>query len=283
VSGHDDHHEAAVDGLVLRREDAILWIRLARPEHKNRMNDTMRERLRTVLREADRDHAVRAIVVTGTDQWFMTGADIRVTEHARAVAASEGHAKPERPPLIDARSTVAGYCELYKTYWELETPVVAAVNGTVSAAGLPLAFGADLIVAASGARFASLWSEGGMSAHAADPYILPRVFPLPRLMEFSLLGRRYTAEDMLAWNVINAVVAPSALEATAREWAIALATGPTLSMGQTKRLYRRSLDSDMLTSFAEEAAAVVMLSPSSDRKEGMQALAQGRRPMFIGR
>lgn len=272
-----------IDGINTRREDAVLWVRLDRPERRNLVSHAMNRRLLAVLVEADRDHDVRAIVVTGTERWFCTGADIGESEGNRARPVLEQTERPPRPPLIDARATVAPYLELYKTYWEMETPVVAAVNGTVSAAGLPLCFGADLIVAAEGVTFASLWADGGMSAHAADPYILPKVFPFARLMQFSLLRQRFTAEDMLAWNVINSVVPAAELVPTARQWAAQLAAGPTLSLGQTKRLYRRSLETDQATSFIEEAASVVMLSPSRDRKEGMAALIERRPPGFEGR
>ena len=274
--------EEIVDDVGTEREGAVLWVRLRRPESANLVHHAMNRRLLDVLRSADADHDVRAIVVTGSGRFFCAGADIAATEGDRLSAASAGGGTDRRPPLIDARSTVASFLELYKAYWEIETPVVAAVNGGVAGAGLPLCFGADLIVAARDATFRSVWAEGGMSAHAGDPYILPKVFPFHRLMQFALLRERFGAEELLGWQVLNAVVDPDELEPTARTWAQQLAAGPTLSLGQTKRLYRRSLETDQTTAFAEEAAAVVMLSPSHDRKEGMRALIERRPPEFTG-
>ena len=273
--------EEIVDEVGTEREGAVLWIRLRRPESANLVHQAMNRRLLAVLRAADADHDVRAIVVTGSGRFFCAGADIGATEGDRLSAATGGDGE-RRPPLIDARATVASFLELYKAYWELETPVVAAVNGGVAGAGLPLCFGADLIVAARDAMFRSVWAEGGMSAHAGDPYILPKVFPFHRLMQFALLRERFDAEELLGWQVLNEVVEPDELEPTARRWAQQLAEGPTLSLGQTKRLYRRSLETDQTTAFAEEAAAVVMLSPSRDRKEGMRALIERRPPEFTG-
>lgn len=275
--------EEIVDDIGTERDGSVLWIRLRRPDAANLVHPEMNRRLLAVLRDADADHDVRAIIVTGSGRFFCAGADIGQTEGARRSGgpgdAGDG---PPRPPLIDARSTVEPFLELYKTYWELETPVVAAVNGGVSGAGLPLCFGADLVVAARGATFRSVWAEGGMSAHAGDPYILPKVFPLQRLMQFAMLRERFDADTLLGWGVLNAVVEPDELDETVLGLARRLAEGPTLSLGQTKRLYRRSLETDQATAFAEEAAAVVMLSPTHDRKEGMKALVERREPMFDG-
>ena len=275
------------DGLSLSREGGVLWVRLDRPERQNRIDPDTNAALREVLAEADADHSVRAVVVTAAgDRHFCTGADLAAaarTARPSVLPLGPDEDGGDRPPLIDARGSVADFHALYRTYWEMETPVVAAVNGTVAGAGLPLAFCADIVIASERARFRSIWAEGGMSAHAGDPYFLPRIFPLHRLMEFAFLDESFTAEQLHSWNVVNRVVPADQLDDVAGGLARRLAAGPTLAMGQTKRLYRRSLESDMATSFAEEAAAIVMLSPSADRKEGMAALAEGRRTEFTGR
>lgn len=276
-----------MSGLRLDRNGAVLWVQVDRPQRQNRIDPVTNDLLRRTLLEADTDHTVRCIVVTATgDRHFCTGADLtadRPADPKSLLPPSNEPAREARPPLIDARSSVADFHALYRAYWELETPVVAAVNGTVAGAGLPLAFCADLVVAADHARFRSIWHEGGMSAHAGDPYFLPRIFPLHRLMEFAFTAEAFGADQLLEWNVVNRVVPGSELRKATAELAGRLAAGPTLAMGQTKRLYRRALESDMATSFAEEAAAIVMLSPSKDRKEGMAAMAEGRRTDFTGR
>ena len=277
------------EGVLLARDGAVLTVTIDRPERQNRIDPDTSELLRNVFIEADADHSVRAIVVTGSgDRYFCTGADLSagerpVPEPLLPPDESAERRSDERPPLIDARSSVENFHALYRTYWELETPVIAAVNGTVAGAGLPLAFCADLVIASDQARFRSIWHEGGMSAHAGDPYFLPRIFPLHRLMEFAFSPQSFTADQLLVWNVVNRVVPAGDLMGEVRAVAEGLAAGPTLAMGQTKRLYRRSLEVDLATSFAEEAAAIVMLSPSADRKEGMRALAEGRRTSFTGR
>ena len=122
-----------------------------------------------------------------------------------------------------------------------------------------------------------------MAPHAGDPFFLPRILPFHVLNEIALLGDTVTSVDLHRWGAVNRLVPDLDVEKTASELAGRLAAGPTLSLGQTKRLYRRSLVSDMTTAFAEEAAAVAMLSATEDRAEGTRSLMEGRRPNFTGR
>jgi 2-(1,2-epoxy-1,2-dihydrophenyl)acetyl-CoA isomerase len=103
------------------------------------------------------------------------------------------------------------------------------------------------------------------------------------LNEIALLGDTITSADLHRWGAVNRLVPEAEVEKTASDLATRLAAGPTLSLGQAKRLYRRSLVSDMTTAFAEEAAAIAMLSATEDRAEGTRSLLEGRRPGFTGR
>jgi len=259
--------------LLVSREAAVLWIRLNRPEARNGIDPVMREELRGVLCEADADRAVRALVVTGRGRDFCTGADLS--------PAAGSEAAPSADPL-DYRRSLAPYQELFRTYWELETPVVSAVNGTTAGAGWMLALLADLVVAAEGARWTHVFARRGMVPHAGDPFFLPRVLPFHALNEAALTGETFTSETLHAWGAVNRLVPAAEVEPTALRLAETLAAGPTRSLGQAKRLYRRSLASDMATAFAEEAATTAMLSQTHDRIEGVKALIEGRPPVFTG-
>jgi len=186
------------------------------------------------------------------------------------------------PSPIDYRKDVGPFQALFQTLWELETPVVSAVNGTTAGAGWMLALLADLVVAAEGARWTHVFARRGMVPHCGDPFFLPRIIPFHRLNEIALLSDTITSETLAEWGLINRLVPPDQVESTAAELASRLAEGPTRSLGLTKRLYRRSLVSDMATSFAEEANATALLSQTQDRVEGVKALIEGRAPKFTG-
>ena len=136
---------------------------------------------------------------------------------------------------------------LFRAYWELETPVVSAVNGTTAGAGWMLALLADLVVAAEGARWIHAFARRGMVPHGGDPFFLSHVLPFHRLLEAALLSDALTSEELHEWGSVNRLVPAADVERTAGELATQLAAGPTKSLGLTKRLYRRALVSDMAT------------------------------------
>jgi 2-(1,2-epoxy-1,2-dihydrophenyl)acetyl-CoA isomerase len=255
--------------LQLTDEGAVRWLRLSRPEARNGIDFTTRDELEAALRAADVDREVRAVVITGTGRDFCTGADLSGTL-----------ASPR--DVLEYRRALEPYQELFRVLWELETPVVSAVNGTVAGVGWMLALLADLVVASEDARWTHVFTRRGMAPHAGDPYFLPRILPFHVLNEIALLSDTITTPDLARWGAVNRMVPADEVEATARELAVRVAAGPTLSYGQAKRLYRRSLESDLVTAFAEERAATAMLSPTRDRAEGMAALMERREARFTG-
>ena len=261
--------------LILERDGAVQWIRLNRPEKRNGIDFALRDELTALFPALDADPEVRAVVITGTGKDFCTGGDLTPGGDTKiAVRTSIG--------VLDYRSHVATWQRLFQALWEMETPVVSAVNGTTAGAGWMLALLADLVVAVEGARWTHVFARRGMVPHGGDGFFLPRILPFHRLNEVALLSDGVTSETLHEWGVINRLVPADQVEATASELAQRLASGPTRSLGMTKRLYRRSLVSDMATAFAEEAAATAMISQTQDRMEGVKALIEGRKADFIG-
>ena len=262
-----------MSSLAAKRQGGTLWLRLNRPQARNGIDAGLRDELSAALAAADQDRSVRAIVIAGTGPDFCVGADL----------ASANGTAPENP--LGYRAPMLPYQNLFRQLWELETPVVSAVRGRVAGIGwllALLALLADLVVASDTAKWTHIFTRRGMTPHAGDPFFLPRILPFHVLNEIALLGDTVTSADLHRWGAVNRLVAHEDVDKTAAELAARLAAGPTLSLGQTRRLYRRSLVSDMTTAFAEEAAATAMLSPTHDRIEGVAALMEGRRPKFTG-
>jgi 2-(1,2-epoxy-1,2-dihydrophenyl)acetyl-CoA isomerase len=257
--------------LRIETADAVTTVTLDRPEQRNTIDMDTCVELRRVLADADADKSVRALVIAGGERDFCTGAD--VTGGAATAAATV--------PL-DYRYLTVDYQHLFRQLWDMETPVVSAVTGTVAGAGWMLALLADLVVAAEGARWTHVFARRGMVPHAGDPYFLPRVIPFHRLNEIALLSEPVLSETLHGWGIVNRCVAPADVLPAATALAVQLAAGPTRALGMTKRLYRRSLDSDMLTAFEEERAAQALISTTKDRREGVMSLIERRPAEFIG-
>jgi 2-(1,2-epoxy-1,2-dihydrophenyl)acetyl-CoA isomerase len=258
------------EDLQIDRDGSVVVLRLQRPARRNAIDRDTAIRLRSFFEGATSDGDVRAIVITGTGRDFCTGAD---------VGADGGGS--QRSPL-DYRYVTEDFRGLFQALWEVERPVISAVNGTVAGAGWMLALLADLVVADREARWTHVFSRRGMVPHAGDPYFLPRIIPFHRLNELALLSEPVTSEVLSDWGVVNRAVAGADVLPTAMDLARRLAEGPTRSLGLTKRLYRRSLSVDMATSFEEERAATALISTTEDRREGVRSFAEGRPPKFTG-
>ncbi len=263
--------------LAVDMDGAVQCIRLNRPETRNAIDNDTCVALTELFRAANLDRSVRAIMVTGSGRDFCTGGGANVPP-----AKSDGEADTPAPSLMDYRFGTHLFQQLFASYWELEKPVVSGVNGTVAGAGWMLALLADLVVAAEGARWTHVFTKRGMIPHAGDPFFLPRVLPFHFLNEIAMLGDTVVSEDLHRVGAVNRLVAADEVEPTARALAVRLAEGPTRSLGQTKRLYRRSLECDMRTAFAEETAAATMLTTTHDRTEGVQSFMERRPAVFTG-
>jgi 2-(1,2-epoxy-1,2-dihydrophenyl)acetyl-CoA isomerase len=260
-----------VEGLEIERhDDGVAVIRLSRADRRNAIDRDTAVALTRLLLDANTDRALRAILLTGVEGTFCTGADV----------VSDPKAPMPRP--LDFRYATEDFRRLTQALWEVEKPVVSAVNGTVAGAGWMLALLADLVVADREARWTHVFTRRGMVPHAGDPYFLSRIIPFHRLSEIALLSDTLTSADLDGWGLVNRCVdAPDVLP-TALELAQRLAAGPTRSLGLTKRLYRRALASDMATSFEDERNATALISTTADRKEGVVSFVERRPPNFIG-
>lgn len=245
-------------------------VRLARPERRNTVDGETAVALTTLLRRANTDAALRALVVTGVEGTFCTGADVVSDPDA------------PRPSTLDYRYATEDFRSLFAALWEVERPVVTAVNGTVAGAGWMLALLGDLVVADRDARWTHVFARRGMVPHAGDPYFLARIIPFHRLNEIALLSDTLTSADLDAWGLINRCVPGEEVLPTALALADRLAAGPTRALGLTKRLYRRSLSSDMATAFEDERNATALISTTADRREGVASFVERRPPTFIG-
>jgi 2-(1,2-epoxy-1,2-dihydrophenyl)acetyl-CoA isomerase len=263
---------ADFEAITFSVDAQVAWITLNRPDARNAINDRMREELFTVLAEVRTNPDVRAAVLTGAGKGFCTGADI----------GRGGGGGPVGPgaarEMMKTRSQ-----RLIRTLWELEKPIVAAVNGVAAGIGAHIAFACDLVIAAAEARFIEVFVRRGLTIDGGGAYLLPRLIGLAKAKELVFFGDDLPAEEAMRIGLVNRVVPGEQLAQATREWVARLAQGPTFALGMAKRLLNRSLEVDLETSFEDEAFAVSLVTQSEDTKEGMKAFVERRQPVFTGR
>ncbi len=253
-------------------ENDVAWVTMNRAEQRNAVNAEMREELIRVFTDARTDAGIRALVLTGTGKGFCTGADLSGPRAQGPTGPGAG------------REVMKGSSQrLIRALWELEKPVVAAVNGVAAGLGSHLAFASDLVIAAAEARFIEVFVRRGIAVDAAGAFLLPRLIGLQKAKELVFFGDDLSADEALRLGLVSKVVPGEQLHTAARECAERLAKGPTFALGMSKRLLNRSLESSFETALEEEATAQALVSQSEDTREGMMAFMERRAPQFKGR
>ena len=259
--------DPAYETLLSGADAGIVTVTLNRPEALNALNAVMRRELLAAVKAAGRDTEVRAIVITGAGRGFCAGADLRGGSGEREFRRV---LTDEYNPLIEAIRRVP-------------KPVVASVNGVAAGAGVSLAFAADLVVAATEARFVPAFNRIALVPDSGLTRTLVRALGRHRALEVLLGERELTAAEAHDAGLVAAVVPADDLAGATRALALRLASGPTGAIGLTKRLVNAAEDASLAESLAVEAALQDVAGRGADHAEGVAAFAEKREPEFGGR
>ena len=265
-------------GLQYELESGVAWLRLNRPEKRNAMDRPLRSALLAAIHEVGEDPDVRAAVITGNGVAFSSGADL--TQEGGPLELP-----PERRVHIGvARSDSAlfGWWRLMNAIWQSEKVFIAGVNGIAAGGGCQLALACDLIIASEEATFWEVFVRRGLPLEGGGAWILPRLVSLVRAKEIALLGDKISARDAERWGMINRAVPPGEFEATLRDWALRVASGPTIRIGHIKGQLNLSVESTMRATFQEEVT-LLSLGGGEDGTEATRAYIERRDPKFTGR
>ena len=261
--------------IQLERKGTLAVIRLNRPEARNALSPEMVSDLGQAIASC-RGGDIRAVLLTGTDGAFCSGADVRDFSAQLESGGPEGLSDHLRD-LADSlhRNVVMGIRRLDK-------PVVAAINGVAAGAGFSLALACDLRVASSDARFLLAYANIGCTADGGSTYMLPRIVGQGRAMEIYLARQPIGAHYALDLGLVSPVFEPSHFERHAMETADRLAQGPTRAYGRVKALFDGSWDSDLATQLDAETDAIANIGLTRDFQEGIRAFSQKRQAWFQG-
>ncbi len=251
----------------------VAIITLNRPERRNAMGAQLKQELVAAFRQANRDPAVRVIVLTGAGAAFCAGGDVK--EMSAALAAGEPRSLEEKiQPSRDA--TLLAIHESAK-------PVIAAVNGAAAGAGMNLALAADIRLASRLALFSQAFVKRGLPPDTGATYFLPRVVGLAKACELAMTGDAIDAAEALRLGIISQVLEPEALLPAALELARRIAAGPPVAIRLARQALHAGLHGTLREALAREAAALNVCMETDDAREGIQAFLEKRAPSFQGR
>ena len=255
------------------RDGHLLVVTINRPEVYNACHPMANEELASEFDRFAADPELWVAIITGAgDKAFCTGNDLKYHAELRARTGE----RPTHPPQ--------GFAGLTARF-DLEKPVIAAVNGIAMGGGFEIALACDLIIASEQAVFALPEPRVGLAAGAGGLQRLPRMIPLKQAMGKMLTGRRVTAGEGARLGFVTAVVPHAQLMIEARRWAGMILECSPMSIRATKQAALRSLDVPALETAMNNMnyPAYAALARSEDAIEGPQAFAQKRKPVWKGR
>jgi enoyl-CoA hydratase/carnithine racemase len=266
--------DTAKGAPVLTRQAAgpVAILTLNRPQARNSLSEALIEALAEALDAAAGDKAVRAIVLAASGPVFCAGHDLKEMT-ARRADADQGR---------DYYTQVMARCAaMMQKIVASPKPVVAAVQGTATAAGCQLVAACDLAVAAEGAQFCTPGVNIGL--FCSTPMVaLSRNVPRKRAMEMLLLGEMLSATDAADWGLVNRVVPADRVrdEALAMASRIASKSPATVAIG--KEAFYRQLEMPLAAAYDFAGEVMVRNMLLADAREGIDAFIAKREPQWRG-
>jgi enoyl-CoA hydratase len=250
------------------RGEHILVVTLNRPQVLNALNTQMgKDKLDLWTRLAAEPGALRCVVLTGAgERAFCAGADLKERDGMSETVWRAQHEIFERA---------------FMALMELPLPVIAAVNGHAFGGGLEIALACDFIYAAKAARLALSETRLGLMPGGAGTQNLPRAAGERRAKELIFTAQPFDAQQGYEWGIVNRVC-DSALQ-DALGTAEKIGENAPLAVRQAKKSIHYGLQADLLTGYRFEIEAYNQLVATDDRKEGVRAFNEKRKPRFQGK
>lgn len=255
--------------LHIEREGHVAVLTMSRPQTHNAVSDPDAiDALLQACAQVNADHEVRAVVLTGSGNAFSSGGNVKTLREQ--VGSGLGM------PALSRHAYRDGIQRLPLALYNLEVPVIAAVNGHAIGAGNDLACMCDVRIASTQAKFACSFIKLGLIPGDGGAWLLPRIVGAQRAAEMAFTGRAIDAQQALAYGLVSQVVAPDALLPAALSLAQEIVVHPGHALRMTKRLLREGEHSRLDTLLELSAALQALAHHTPEHEERLAAFAAGR-------
>jgi enoyl-CoA hydratase/carnithine racemase len=244
-------------------------ISINRPEKRNSLSKATIDEIADAIRTADANPSIRGIIITGSDRFFSSGADLNEALEVKSV--KDGDAFFGRANRL---------CELIET---VSKPVIAAIEGFCITGGFELALACDIRIGAKGSSYAVTSSRIGTVAGFGGTQRLPRIAGIGNALEILFLAEPIEAEHAFRIGILNRLVEKSQAVSEARKMVEVFAKRGPISLEFAKRAVHRGMQMDLHSAIDFEFSLVTAIYGTDDKREGVSAFLEKREAKFTGK
>ncbi|MBT3694781.1 MAG: crotonase/enoyl-CoA hydratase family protein [Gammaproteobacteria bacterium] len=262
--------------ILYEVEDSILTITLNRPEALNAFNNEMLFELIDACDKADADDDVKAIIITGAGRGFCAGADLSGGGNAFDYDSRE-----------DKENGLSrdGGGRLTLRLYELNKPIIAAINGPAVGVGVTMTLPMDIRLASTNAKFGFVFARRGIVPEACSSYFLPRVVGISKALEWCYSGKVFPASEAMEGGLLRSLHEPEDLLVEARKIAAEIADNTSaVSITLVRHMMWKMLGADHpMEAHKIDSRGIYHRGKSPDSKEGVVSFLEKRPADFPGK
>lgn len=261
--------------LKYEQDGHVVTLTMNRPDERNALSyDEVFESFVTAADRIQNDLTVRCVILTGAGSAFSAGGNVKQMRDKGGIFGGS--------PIKTRESYRRGIQKIPLAIYDLEVPVIAAVNGPAVGAGCDLACMCDIRIAGRRAFFAESFVQLGIIPGDGGAFLLPRAVGLSRAAEMAFTGDRVDAETAAEWGLVSQVVDDDQLMDAANALAARIAKNPPEALRMAKRLLREGQKTDLKGVLELSAAFQALAHNTSDHMEAIDAFFEKRPAVFKG-